>query len=51
MIAEKYVEAFGKLAKESNTILLPAQTSDPSAMIATALSIFKNINNSSKQSN
>ena len=44
MIAEKYVEAFGKLAKESNTILLPSQVSDPSAMIATALSIFKNIN-------
>lgn len=44
MIAEKYVEAFGKLAKESNTLLLPAQTGDPSAMIATALSIFKNVN-------
>jgi regulator of protease activity HflC (stomatin/prohibitin superfamily) len=42
-IAEKYVEAFGKIAKESTTVLLPANASDPSAMVASAMSIFSNI--------
>jgi regulator of protease activity HflC (stomatin/prohibitin superfamily) len=42
-IAEKYVEAFGKIAKESTTMLLPSNTNDPSSMVASALSIFTNI--------
>jgi len=43
-VAEKYIEAFQKLAKEGTTILLPANTSDPSGMIAQALSIYKGLN-------
>lgn len=43
MIAEKWVEAFGKLAKESNTMLLPSSVSDPASMVAQALSIYKQI--------
>jgi len=43
-IAEKYVGAFEKLAKEGTTILLPTTVNDPSSMIAQALSIFKGIN-------
>jgi regulator of protease activity HflC (stomatin/prohibitin superfamily) len=42
-IAEKYVDAFSKLAKESTTVLLPSNASDPSAMVASALSIYSNI--------
>ncbi len=33
-VAQQYVEAFGKLAKETNTMLLPASTNDPAAMVA-----------------
>lgn len=43
-IAENYIEAFSKLAKESNTILLPSNPQDPASMVAQALSIFNNIN-------
>lgn len=42
-IAEKYVDAFGNIAKESTTVLLPANANDPSSMIASALSVFANI--------
>lgn len=42
-IAEKYVDAFGNIAKESTTVLLPSNTNDPSSMVASALSIFANI--------
>ncbi|KAL7684407.1 putative Band 7 domain, Stomatin family, Band 7 extension, Band 7/SPFH domain superfamily [Plasmopara halstedii] len=42
-VAEKYVDAFGKIAKEGTTVLLPANTNDPSSMVASALSIFGSI--------
>jgi len=42
-VAEKYMEAFSKLAKETNTMLLPSAPNDPSAMIAQALSVYQNI--------
>eukprot|EP00798_Chlamydomonas_sp_ICE-L_P014392 gene14392-20394_t len=40
-VAEKYIDAFRELAKESTTMLLPANTSDPAAMVAQAVGIFK----------
>lgn len=40
-VAEQYIEAFGNLAKETNTLLLPTQAGDVSNMIATAMSIIK----------
>lgn len=40
-IAEQYVAAFSKLAKESNTVVLPADTGNPSSMVASALGIYK----------
>jgi regulator of protease activity HflC (stomatin/prohibitin superfamily) len=43
-VAEKYIEAFEKLAKEGNTLLLPANAADPSSMIAQALAIYKGVN-------
>jgi regulator of protease activity HflC (stomatin/prohibitin superfamily) len=42
-IAEQYVSAFSKLAKESTTILLPANASDAGSMVAQALSVFETI--------
>jgi len=39
-VAEQYVEAFGKLAQKSNTILLPANLENPSGFIAQAMTIF-----------
>ena len=36
-VAKKYIDQFGKLAKESNTMILPANLADVSAMVATAL--------------
>lgn len=42
-IAEQYVDAFSNLAKENNTILLPANTGDVGSMVAQALSVFNNI--------
>uniref|UniRef100_A0A0R3SES1 Band_7_C domain-containing protein n=1 Tax=Hymenolepis diminuta TaxID=6216 RepID=A0A0R3SES1_HYMDI len=47
-IAERYIDAFGNLAKTNNTMLLPSETGDVSSMVAkvsliylNALAIFK----------
>ncbi len=40
-VAEKYVEAFGRLAKENNSIIVPANLADVSGLIATALQVVK----------
>lgn len=40
-VAEQYIEAFSKLAKETNTLLLPTQAGDIASMIATAMSVVK----------
>ncbi len=42
-VAEKYIEAFGQIAKEGNTIVLPAQLQHPANMVAEALSIYDHI--------
>ena len=42
-VAEQYVEAFSKLAKESNTILLSANIDNPSGIIAQAMTIYDNL--------
>ncbi|GAA4418852.1 paraslipin [Advenella faeciporci] len=46
-VAENYVEAFGKLAKEGNTLILPGNLSDMGSMIASAMAIIKNTNEKS----
>lgn len=38
-VAEQYVSAFGNLAKQGNTLIVPANLADMSTMIASALSI------------
>ncbi|NHR04155.1 paraslipin [Chromobacterium haemolyticum] len=40
-VAEQYVAAFGKLAKENNTIILPANVADVSSLVASAMSVVK----------
>ena len=42
-IAEQYVNAFGRLAQKGNTVLLPANVSDPAAMVTQALAVFDSI--------
>ncbi len=40
-VAEKYVEAFGQLAKENNTLIVPSNFADMSGLIAAAMSIVQ----------
>ena len=39
-VAEQYVKEFGKLAKESNTMLIPSNMGDMAGMVATAMSVM-----------
>ena len=40
-VAEQYVEAFGKLAKTNNSLIVPANLGDMSGLIATAMQVVK----------
>ena len=40
-IAEQYIGAFGNIAKQGNTLIVPGNLSDMSSMIASALAIVK----------
>jgi hypothetical protein len=40
-VAEEYVKQFGALAKASNTMILPANLTDISGVIATAMTTIK----------
>ncbi|XP_043682180.1 stomatin-like protein 2, mitochondrial [Vespula pensylvanica] len=42
-IAEQYVNAFNKLAKVNNTIILPSNVGDATSLITQALSIYKHV--------
>ncbi|XP_075823491.1 stomatin-like protein 2, mitochondrial isoform X1 [Microtus pennsylvanicus] len=39
-VAEQYVNAFSKLAKDSNTVLLPSNPSDVTSMVAQAMGVY-----------
>jgi regulator of protease activity HflC (stomatin/prohibitin superfamily) len=39
-IAEKYIDAFKELAKETNTIILPSNLQHPGSMVAEAMGIY-----------
>ena len=41
-IAEDYVKQFGLMARESTTMILPANLADVAGMVATAMSVVKN---------
>jgi regulator of protease activity HflC (stomatin/prohibitin superfamily) len=40
-VAEKYVEAFGNIAKTGNTLILPGNLADMGGLVATAMNIVK----------
>lgn len=42
-VAEQYLNAFSNIAKEGNTLLLPAAANDPAGMVAQAMSIYKTV--------
>ncbi|CEL91778.1 unnamed protein product [Vitrella brassicaformis CCMP3155] len=42
-IAEQYVAAFSRIAKEGSTMIIPANASDPASMVAQAMGIYKTI--------
>ncbi|KAF2729767.1 hypothetical protein EJ04DRAFT_515676 [Polyplosphaeria fusca] len=43
-VAEKYVEAFGKLAKEGTSVIVPGNVGDIGSMIASAMAVYGNVN-------
>ncbi|CAD0018543.1 unnamed protein product [Aureobasidium pullulans] len=45
-VAEKYVEAFGKLAKEGTSVVVPGNVGDIGSMIATAMGVYGKVNES-----
>ncbi|KAK9093683.1 hypothetical protein Scep_025152 [Stephania cephalantha] len=42
-IAEQYIQAFSKIAKEGTTMVLPSNASNPASMMAQAMSIYKSL--------
>lgn len=40
-VAEQYIAEFGNLAKENNTMIIPANMGDLSSMVATAMSVLE----------
>merc|ERR1712014_220959 len=48
-VAEQYLQSFGNIAKEGNTLLLPANCGDAGSMIAQAMAIYNNIAPPQKQ--
>ena len=47
-IAERYIEEFGKLAKENNTMIIPSDLANISSTIATAMSVIEHTTKSKK---
>lgn len=50
-IAENYIEKFGELAKESNTVVMSQPISDPASFATQALSVFNTIASSASKTN
>jgi regulator of protease activity HflC (stomatin/prohibitin superfamily) len=49
-IAEQYLNGFGNLAKQNNTIILPANLTDVAGIVATATSMFNEMKDKQKKS-
>lgn len=49
-VAKKYVDEFGRLAKENNTMIIPANMADISGMVATAMATLEQVKKSEKSS-
>ncbi|MBP8037496.1 MAG: paraslipin [Desulfobulbus sp.] len=48
-VAKKYLDQFGKLAKENNTMIVPANLADVSSMVATVMSTLEHTRKIEKQ--
>ncbi len=48
-IAEKYVEAFSKLAKEGTAVVVPGNVGDMGGMIASAMAVYGKVSESQRQ--
>jgi len=46
-VAEKYVNAFGNLAKEGTTVIVPGNIGDAAGMVTSMMNVFNNIKKSS----
>lgn len=42
-VAEKYVTAFGHIAKDTNTIIIPSDLTNASSMVAQALTVYSEL--------
>ncbi|KAH7840458.1 hypothetical protein Vadar_017232 [Vaccinium darrowii] len=42
-VAEQYIQAFGKIAREGTTLLLPTAVNNPASMMAQALLVYKSL--------
>ncbi|KAI0164159.1 SPFH domain/Band 7 family protein [Xylariaceae sp. FL1272] len=49
-VAEKYVDAFGKLARESTAVVVPGNVGDIGGMIATGLSVYGKVGEAQSRS-
>ena len=49
-VADKYIEAFGRLAKEGTAIVVPGNMGDPSSMIASAMAVYGKVTEGQKKS-
>jgi len=49
-VAEKYVDAFGQLAKEGTAVVVPGNVGDIGGMIATALSVYGKVGDAQARS-
>lgn len=49
-LSEEYIQQFGRLAKESNTLIIPANLTDISATLATAARVFTSAGSTDKKS-
>ena len=48
-VAEKYVEAFGNLAREGTAVVVPGNVGDMGGMIASAMAVYGKVNESQKK--
>ncbi len=48
-VAKLYLDQFGKLAKENNTMIIPNNLGDVSSMVASAMATLKHVDGSSKE--
>ncbi|KAF2447898.1 hypothetical protein P171DRAFT_518920 [Karstenula rhodostoma CBS 690.94] len=49
-VAEKYVDAFAKLAKEGTSVIVPGNVGDIGGMIASAMAVYGKVNNGNAKS-